>query len=300
MVKLKFDLLPEKDFLPPASGRSKFSFDAIEPIEDQTPTPSFRANLKVIEGGKGLPKLLKAKDIGFTKPLIASFLVHGAFLCLAWWIGHALIHMNSAPKASDTNNQIFMVSIVGSKDENFPAEDNSEQKEPQELINKNLILEEKQFETGKSVVQAKPVKKEKKKQNSKPDTIPEEATKKTSSQEAQSSTGQAGSSLSPVGGTGGTAEVTYQQLVAAHIAKNKRYPKRARERGIEGQVLISISLFSNGAIEKLSILNSDSSLLSEGVESMIQNAAPFPAFLESMKSSSVSFQVPIRFNLMLQ
>jgi protein TonB len=208
--------------------------------------------------------------------------------------------MNSAPKASDTNNQIFMVSIVGSKDENFPAEDNSEQQDPQELINKNLILEEKQFETGKSVVQAKPVKQEKKKQKTKSETIPEEATKKTTSQEAQSSTGQAGSSLSPVGGTGGTAEVTYQQLVAAHIAKNKRYPKRARERGIEGQVLISISLFSNGSIEKLSILNSDSSLLSEGVESMIQNAAPFPAFLESMKSSSVSFQVPIRFNLMLQ
>ena len=52
-----------------------------------------------------------------------------------------------------------------------------------------------------------------------------------------------------------------------------------------------------GNVIDVAVLESDSSLLSDGVDSMIKNAAPFPAFTSKMSQSPVTLQVPIRFTL---
>jgi protein TonB len=299
MATLKW--LPAKDFLPPEGKRSKFTFDPIEPIQPE-PTPlSFRRNLKVIEGGKGLPKRLELHDESITKPLCISLMIHLAMACCVWWIGQTLIQpQQTAAALASSSNQVFMVSIVGSVQETFPQQEKPQEEQPKEVVQKDKILVEESKATGRMEVQAKPKTKIKDKALEPQQPQKEAPVTASDGPKSPAALGPTGTSTEQIGGAGGSAALTYQQLVAAHIAKNKRYPKRARERSIEGRVVVSLTLSRAGALEQIQVVDSDSPLLSEGVESMLQYAAPFPPIPESITGTSVNFQVPIRFNLIAQ
>jgi protein TonB len=300
MATLKW--LPAKDFLPPEGKRSKFAFDPIEPIQPE-PTPlSFRRNLKVIEGGKGLPKRLDIKDQGIVKPICISIILHVAIVCFVWWIGQKFMQpQNTAAALASTSNQVFMVSIVGSVQETFPQQEKPlVEEQPKDTIQKDKILVEESKAAGRMEVQAKPKTKTERKVSEPQKPQQEAPATAVDGPKSPAATGPMGTSTEQIGGAGGNAALTYQQLVAAHIAKNKRYPKRARERSIEGRVVVSLTLSRAGALEQIQVVDSDSPLLSEGVETMLQHAAPFPPIPESISGTSVNFQVPIRFNLIAQ
>lgn len=109
--------------------------------------------------------------------------------------------------------------------------------------------------------------------------------------------GQPESVVRPGGGGSLNAPVSYQQAIAAHLSRHKRYPEQARMRGLEGQVTISLTLGKGGDVRDFQIINSDSEILSGGAKSMVERAAPFPNMPDEMAADWITLKLPIRFNL---
>jgi len=87
-------------------------------------------------------------------------------------------------------------------------------------------------------------------------------------------------SLAPVGdGRGQTGEISLEQwqLVHAALEKAKIYPRVARERGVEGVVLVRFKVLPTGEIEKVDIMKSSGSdILDEASIRTVYRAAPMP------------------------
>jgi TonB family protein len=70
----------------------------------------------------------------------------------------------------------------------------------------------------------------------------------------------------------------YRKQVAAWLARHKRYPERARRRGVTGDAVVSLSLDRSGAVISSNLIRSTQSELLDGeVSQMIARANPFPA-----------------------
>lgn len=106
-----------------------------------------------------------------------------------------------------------------------------------------------------------------------------------------------GGEIRPGGGGSLDAPVSYQQAIAAHLSRHKRYPEQARMRGLEGLVTISLTLGKGGDVRDLQIINSDSEILSGGAKSMVERATPFPNIPEEMAADWITLKLPIKFNL---
>ncbi len=66
-------------------------------------------------------------------------------------------------------------------------------------------------------------------------------------------------------------------LIQAAIERSKKYPRMARERGIEGVVHLRFKLTPAGAVEKVEIVESSGSdILDDASRQAVYQAAPMP------------------------
>ncbi|SIS42342.1 energy transducer TonB [Neptunomonas antarctica] len=100
--------------------------------------------------------------------------------------------------------------------------------------------------------------------------------------------------------TGGNpgAERSYFALLAATLAKNKRYPTASRRKGEEGIVLLSFVVDRFGGVSAAQIKSSSGyPRLDEAVLRMLKKSRRLPAFPAEMKQAELLINIPISFEL---
>ena len=108
----------------------------------------------------------------------------------------------------------------------------------------------------------------------------------------QAPTKQAPTSPSP------QVENTYSNILRAHIAKYKKYPRIAQRRKMEGEVVIEIQIRGDGTlISKYIKKSSGHEILDKAAMNMIEKSKPFPVPPDTLKNSVKNVAVPIAFNL---
>lgn len=94
------------------------------------------------------------------------------------------------------------------------------------------------------------------------------------------------------------AAQTYSARLASWLEQNKRYPRQAELRRIEGTALLYFRMDRNGRVITASLRNSSgSTLLDDATMDMLQRAQPLPKPPAEMTDAQLSFVVPVRFNL---
>ena len=90
----------------------------------------------------------------------------------------------------------------------------------------------------------------------------------------------------------------YSNLLRAHIAKHKKYPRIAQRRKMQGEVVIAIQIRGDGSLISKDIQKSSGYkvLDKEGMK-MMEKSKPFPVPPDTLKNSVTNVIVPIAFNL---
>lgn len=81
----------------------------------------------------------------------------------------------------------------------------------------------------------------------------------------------------------------YQSLLLRHIEAHKHYPRVARKRKIEGKIIVSFTLLSNGSIKDLMVIGKKS-ILTKATNNAISNSLPMP-----MPPKDLDFPLKIKF-----
>mgnify|MGYP000957112294 CR=1 FL=1 len=90
----------------------------------------------------------------------------------------------------------------------------------------------------------------------------------------------------------------YSNLLRAHIAKHKKYPRIAQRRKMQGEVVIEIRIKGDGSLISKNIQKSSGhKVLDKEGMNMMEKSKPFPVPPEAMKDSVTTVLVPIAFNL---
>ena len=90
----------------------------------------------------------------------------------------------------------------------------------------------------------------------------------------------------------------YQDVVKQRIEELRRYPSRAKRRGVEGETRIKFAISSNGLVQNIKIISaSGSKRLDEEAVNTIRRASPFPPVPEEIDRSPVWMEVSIVFTL---
>lgn len=100
--------------------------------------------------------------------------------------------------------------------------------------------------------------------------------------------------------TGGNpgAERSYFALLAATLAKNKRYPTASRREGEEGVVVLSFVVDRFGLVSAAQIKTSSGyACLDEAVLRMLKKSKRLPVFPVEMKQAELLINIPISFEL---
>jgi protein TonB len=93
--------------------------------------------------------------------------------------------------------------------------------------------------------------------------------------------------------TGARSEANYHGLVAAHLARQKRYPAEARSRGEQGTASVSFVIDGAGRVTSVRLARATgSSSLDQEARAMVQRASPFPP---PPSGRAMSFTVPVTF-----
>ncbi len=99
-------------------------------------------------------------------------------------------------------------------------------------------------------------------------------------------------------GAGQKATGDYWTAVQIHLARNKRYPRKAKRRQMQGKILIELTLLSSGKVESYKILESSGfPLLDKAAIKMINKSAPFPPFPASITTAQMTRRIPVVFNM---
>lgn len=93
------------------------------------------------------------------------------------------------------------------------------------------------------------------------------------------------------------ARASYIRGLSAAVAKQKRYPRLAQQRGWQGEVMLHVVVDASGRLLDVSVERSSGfeALDREALE-MVRRAAPFP-FANGMKKEDVSMSLPVVFRL---
>jgi periplasmic protein TonB len=91
------------------------------------------------------------------------------------------------------------------------------------------------------------------------------------------------------------AGIAYEQALLGLLSKAKRYPERARRRGVSGDGIIRLGLFRDGSIKDLTIVQStNSSILDKELAHMVERASPLPPLPPYYDKTE--FLIPVRFS----
>lgn len=97
------------------------------------------------------------------------------------------------------------------------------------------------------------------------------------------------------GGIPGEVRDYYASLQAL-LERQKKYPRRAKRRGIEGVVTLWFQMNRRGEVLDYRIQESSGNrVLDKAIERLIENASPLPPFPDQMTEEEVSLVVPFRF-----
>jgi TonB family protein len=90
----------------------------------------------------------------------------------------------------------------------------------------------------------------------------------------------------------------YWSEIQKRIKRQQRYPKFARERGVEGAATIRFTLLRNGSVADVTVAESSGhSRLDSAARRSVSEAAPFPPFPTGQHGDSMSLTVTIIFEL---
>ncbi|WP_299595917.1 energy transducer TonB [uncultured Microbulbifer sp.] len=91
---------------------------------------------------------------------------------------------------------------------------------------------------------------------------------------------------------------TYSSTLNHHTLKNLRYPRRAQQRGWEGEVVLKVLVNKSGEVQDIQVLeeSSYSSLNREALRS-VERANPYPQIPANLGVDNFTFTVPIRFSI---
>lgn len=94
------------------------------------------------------------------------------------------------------------------------------------------------------------------------------------------------------------APATWRSLLISHLNRHKRYPGESRTAREEGTARLRFSIDRSGRVVGASLVGtSGSSRLDAEVMAMIQRASPVPAPPPEVAGSTITFTVPVNFNL---
>ena len=85
--------------------------------------------------------------------------------------------------------------------------------------------------------------------------------------------------------------MTYHALLMRHIEVHKNYPRVARKRKIQGQILVSFTLLENGQVKNI-LINGKKSILKKASLQAINDALPMP-----LPPGELSLPMEVKFNM---
>jgi TonB family protein len=90
-------------------------------------------------------------------------------------------------------------------------------------------------------------------------------------------------------------DANYQGIVAARLARFKRFPTEARRRREQGSALVSFVIEANGRVMSVRLVRGTGfAALDEEVQEMVRRASPFPP---PPKGAAITFSAPVSFHL---
>lgn len=90
----------------------------------------------------------------------------------------------------------------------------------------------------------------------------------------------------------------YEQVLVAWLERNKIYPKRARQRRMQGEVWLRIRIDRQGQVQRFAVeRGSGFAWLDRAAVAMVQRSDPFPPVPEEYPGDGFEFVVPVDFRL---
>lgn len=101
--------------------------------------------------------------------------------------------------------------------------------------------------------------------------------------------------------TAGTAagDISYHDTIRAWLEKHKTYPKRARLKGVEGNVTVSFTFDRDGrVVSKRLVASSGHAILDQAALDSVDAASPLPRMPATLPHNQMTLKVPFGFYLM--
>jgi len=96
----------------------------------------------------------------------------------------------------------------------------------------------------------------------------------------------------------GTSDPSYAAILLRWLERFRDYPRHARLRGIEGTVILSLTLKRSGSVAAVKIhAGSGHAVLDDAALAMARNADPFPPLPRTFALDGAEFLVPVVFAL---
>ncbi len=109
---------------------------------------------------------------------------------------------------------------------------------------------------------------------------------------------RAGTRAGKATSNGRAALSNYQGLVIRKLRRAKRYPRAAQDREIEGTATLRFTIHADGSVSGARVVRSSGAgILDSAVRQMVARAAPFPRIPAEARRRSLTFTVPVSFNL---
>jgi protein TonB len=94
------------------------------------------------------------------------------------------------------------------------------------------------------------------------------------------------------------AVASFRDLLAAHLARYKRYPAAAQRKGEEGVAMVHFALDHQGHVSGIRIERSSGhALLDDEVLALLRRAQPLPPLPQDIAAAQLEFDEPVQFSL---
>ena len=90
----------------------------------------------------------------------------------------------------------------------------------------------------------------------------------------------------------------YMAPLQAHLARQRGYPRRVRQRRVDGMVTGRFTLQPGRRITHAQVIDrARSAILNEAARELLERASPAPALPDDMAQQPITLPVPIRYGL---